>query len=130
VTGDPDPDRPDEAEPPPARPVVTVQPPEETEMPETKPIRVLTDNDEVPQIVRTAAELVRKRGTEEAGLLADLLVDIGDELADHNAIEVHNPNRAHCRDYVVSDYGADPGEDSDVWTAALALARAITDKDG
>lgn len=121
---------PDEADLPPTHRMVDVHLPEETDVSETKPIRVLTDHQEVPQIVYAAADLVRKRDTEEAALLAGLLVDIGDELADHNAVEVHNPNRVNCRDYVVSDYGTDPGDESDAWTPALALARAITKTDG
>jgi len=56
--------------------------------------------------------------------LGDLLEHIGDELGDADAVEVEYPDRVNRRRMVAADHGRD--SESDVWTAALALARVLT----
>lgn len=77
----------------------------------------------ISDAIYAAAEYVRTGGPVDRQFVADLLVHIGDEIGDDAAAEVEFRDRINRKRMVVRDQGR--GEDSDVWTAALALARSV-----
>lgn len=84
-----------------------------------------TDNEEVVEIVRSAAGLLRQRKTVESAALCEILDHAADEMMDDGVIEVIDTDRVKNKLYVtngsvVREYG-----DSSLWTATLALARMI-----